>query len=39
MRSSAAQRAGLVLFSCILQVPARLAWVDGATRSFELLRA
>ncbi|MCI68242.1 hypothetical protein A2U01_0089502, partial [Trifolium medium] len=38
-RSSAAQRAGLVMFPVFLLVPARRAWVDGATRSFKLLRA
>ncbi|MCI23002.1 hypothetical protein A2U01_0044180, partial [Trifolium medium] len=38
-RSSAAQRAGLVLLPVFLLVLARREWVDGATRRFELLRA
>ncbi|MCI68197.1 hypothetical protein A2U01_0089456, partial [Trifolium medium] len=38
-RSSAAQRARLVLLPVFLLVPTRRAWVDGATRRFELLRA
>ncbi|MCI49185.1 hypothetical protein A2U01_0070428, partial [Trifolium medium] len=38
-RSRAAQRVGLVMLPVFLLVPARRAWVDGATRRFELLRA